>query len=140
MEWEQRSIAARTFLLVKFSSFEKNLCHGARASGYPDRVGHGRTVKKNGWTSNGAGLGERAHEGSAMTDFVHSERTSSEVLFQFVRGRPELRLLSSMFVLLTESSLTLKTNWAAGVLWAVVFQVGMLIAIAAYCTLHNLLR
>jgi hypothetical protein len=25
MEWEQRSIAARTFLLVKFSSFEKIL-------------------------------------------------------------------------------------------------------------------
>jgi hypothetical protein len=77
-----------------------------------------------------------------MTDAVRSEKASSDVLLptyvEQARTSPAVANVCSIDREQLNSED--KLGCARGVLWALVFQVEMLIAIAAYCTLHYLLR
>jgi hypothetical protein len=77
-----------------------------------------------------------------MTAFVRSEKTSSDVLFPICVEQARTSSVVANVCSIDREQLNSedKLGCARGVLWAVVFQVGMLIAIAAYCTLHYLLR
>jgi hypothetical protein len=92
--------------------------------------------------SSGAGLGERVHEGSAVTDLVRSEKTSSDVLLPICVEQPRTPSVVANVCSIDREQLYSKDKLgcARSVLWALVFQVGMLMAIATYCTLHYLLR
>ena len=86
-------------------------------------------------------FGDRVHEGFAMTDPVRSEKKANGAQLS-VPGN-DARSCSRVADYSVDPEQIYcegKLGCARGVLWALVFQVGILIAIAAYCTLHYLLR
>jgi hypothetical protein len=81
------------------------------------------------------------HEGIAMTDAVRNEKRANDAQLSISGNRARTSSpVTNYFVDSEQIYSEDKLGCARGVLWAVVFQVGTLIAIAVVWTLRSLLR